>query len=69
MKQIERFIIGLRHKDSAIIISKSKEAIARHLGISSKTVTRRQETGNYTSAKYSIYFDVPIQRINRGGFK
>lgn len=63
----ERFIIGLNHLDQSILCSKSKEAIARHLGISSKTVARRQANGNYQGAKYSIWFDQSIERINRGG--
>lgn len=68
--QKERFIIGLRAIDQSILCSKSKEAIAKHIGISSKTVARKQAIGNYQCAKYSIWFDQSIQRIKRyGSFK
>lgn len=63
----ERFIIGLNHLDQSILCSKSKEAIARHLGISSKTVARKQANGNFTGLRYSIWYDQTIERIKRSG--
>jgi len=65
--QKERFIVALRVSDQSICISKSKVVIAKFIGIVSLTVYRHQLKGNYTSAKYRLWFDQSIERINRGG--
>lgn len=59
MRKRSYLMVALRHSDGIMIASKSKTAIAKHVGISYYTILRHtNDNGPYRREAFIVWFDV-----------
>jgi len=68
MRKQEEYYVAIRPHNGGVCISRSKVIIAKFLGISDDTVSRRlKDVSHYERfAEYELYSGITIERIKRG---